>query len=91
MARVRRVSTDAELLACLDSDDDGVVPICFSDAERPWIARTVDPGVATLGQGREQSFPILGLQGGPDDWVLASVDGIARALAVRYALSLIHI
>jgi hypothetical protein len=83
--RIRRVRNGDEFLAVLTAADSDALPVWFSDAERDWIARTVNSELSLLPVGMEQSFSSIGLSCGAGDWVLAPPSGIEMLLAKRYA------
>ncbi|MFT3770469.1 MAG: hypothetical protein QM820_34000 [Minicystis sp.] len=63
----------------------GVLPLCFTDAERAWIARTVSPDVAALAPRAELSFRRSGVACSADDIVLSTPSMPVSALARSYA------
>ena len=85
LLRIRRCTSESELLSVLHADEPDVLPLLFGDDERNRISWTVDPILAALPPGAEQSYTSLDIRGGPDDWVLAPPSGLEALLARRYA------
>lgn len=82
---IRRVGDEAELLASLEEDAPTVLPLCFRDAEREWIGRTVAPQLAALAPGDEVAFAGSSVTAGSDDVVLGTPAAPVSLLAKRYA------
>lgn len=82
--RVRRVTNAEEFWASLEMSEPDVLPLWFSDAERDWIARTIDRDLAMLGPADERSFAELRIACSADDLVLATSPAVAP-VARRYA------
>lgn len=83
--RIRRVTREEELWASLAADEPDLLPLCFTDAEREELARTVDLELAALADGEERSYATLGVATGASDAVLATTEGPALRFATRYA------
>ena len=69
----------------LQADEPDVLPLWFTDAERGWIARTVDPELAELAPLGERALARLAIAPGSADIVLVAPRAPELPLARRYA------
>lgn len=83
--RVRRVSDASAIEPALIASRNEVLPLSFTDSERPRVSRVMGANVAALDVGSELELGPLAVSGCRNDFVMTPHNGWVRALAEKYA------